>query len=256
MKFLKNNILNIFLSAVLTFFLYGSFYLLHNEKTVNCFLVNSSNMEKLKHNVYISPGASEEQKTQCNEFIKEAHNRVGDLWGSIESDPVYIFCMNFDDYYRYGMYRTEALSRMNVTGEYIIISPWAFNPDDVSHELCHAELFARVGYSNDQKIPLWFHEGLALMVCNDYPGSYEGYVEEWQIRSVNGKIELELSDITTDDNFYNSPNRSDLAYWRSGLEVSRWKSNAGNKGVLELVNLINEGKDFHYAYKLTEGKGN
>ena len=256
MRSFKKNILLVFLFTGLTLFFYSSLYLLYNQKTVNCYLVRISHMEELQHNIYISPAANEEQRSQCLKFVEEAQERVGNLWGSTESDPVYIFCMNFEDYYRYGMYRTEALSRMNITGEYIIISPWAFNPDDVSHELCHAELFARVGYANDQKIPLWFHEGLALMVCKDYPSSYEGYVEEWRARSVSGRIRLDLDNITTDDDFYSSPNRSDLAYWRSGLEVSRWMSSAGNGGVLKLVELINKGNDFHYSYELAEGKGN
>ena len=137
---------------------------------------------------------------------------------------------------------------MNFTGEYVIISPDGLNADDVSHEMCHTELYSRVGYFNDREIPLWFHEGISMLVCKDYPSTYEGYLTEWHSMIKNDPEILPLNRITAENDFYASPSRSSLSYWRSGLEVMRWYELYGKDGLLELTRDITNGKDFYDAY--------
>ena len=210
-------------------------------------------MNEAGDNVYISPDATEEQVRLCRELVKEAKDRNTELWGGINSEPVFLFCTNWDDYYKFGMYRTQAMTRMNFAGEYIILSPAGINPDDVSHEMCHAELYSRVGYENDKKIPLWFHEGLAMLVCREYPQSYSDYIIEWDKMTKGSPDILPLDRISSDEDFYSSPSRSNLAYWRSGMEVSRWFEGSGQDGLLEMMDMLRAGSDFPHAYETVEG---
>lgn len=237
------------ISAVLILMMTVSGYVMFNQHNTRCMLVGISKMDNHGDNIYISPDATETQIKNCLDLVKTAKDRNKELWGSIESNPVFIFCTNWDDYYEYGMYRTQAMSRMNFTGEYVIISPDGFNADDVSHEMCHTELYTRVGYFNDRKIPLWFHEGISMLVCNNYPDSYKAYLNEWHSIIKSGPEILPLNKITVENDFYASPSRSDLAYWRSGMEVMRWYEIYGKEGLLKLTNDLANGDDFYSAYK-------
>lgn len=210
-------------------------------------------MNEAGENVYISPDATEEQVQMCLDLVKEAKNRNTELWGEINSKPVFLFCTNWDDYYKFGMYRTQAMTRMNFAGEYIILSPAGINPDDVSHEMCHAELYSRAGYENDKKIPLWFHEGLSMLVCREYPQSYADYLTEWDKMTKGSPNIMPLNRISSDEDFYSSPSRSNLAYWRSGMEVSRWFEKSGREGLLEMMRMLSAGSEFLTAYETAEG---
>ncbi|WP_332368176.1 hypothetical protein [Spirosoma telluris] len=44
---------------------------------------------------------------------------------------------------------------------YLILGPDGNNTDVIAHELCHDELFARLGWWRvKRQIPQWFNEGL------------------------------------------------------------------------------------------------
>lgn len=212
-------------------------------------------MREVSDNVYVSPNATDKEIQQCLELVNDARERNEELWGEIKSKPVFLICTNWDDYYKFGMYRTQAMTRMNFAGEYIVLSPKGLNPDDVSHEMCHAELYSRVGYENDKKIPLWFHEGLAMLVCKEYPQSYAEYMEEWDIMTNGGPDIIPLDRISSDEDFYSSPSRSNLAYWRSGLEVSRWFERGGRDGLLKMMEMMGSGSEFTQAYETAERRG-
>lgn len=242
---MNNKILHI---SIFLFALIATGFFILNRQMINCMMVEISYMDKLDHNIYVSPDLSPEQKEFVLELVNTAKERNHSFWFDVTSDPVFIFCQNWDDYHKFGMYRTEAMTRMNYSGEYIIISPDGMNADDVSHEMCHAELFQRTGYQNDKKIPLWFHEGLSMMVCEEYPQTYSGYLAEWENLTKTDPSIIPLHRISSDDDFYASPNRSNLAYWRSGMEVSRWLEKYGKEGLFNLIERLNNGENFHGIY--------
>lgn len=228
-------------------------YTTFNRPAVNCMMAEFIYMHEADDNIYISPDATEKEIQQSLALVREAKKRNTELWGDILSNPVFIFCTGWEDYYKFGMYRTQAMTRMNFAGEYIILSPLGMNPDDVSHEMCHAELYSRVGFENDKNIPLWFHEGLAMLVCKEYPGNYKGYLAEWNKMTKSSPDIIPLERISSDEDFYSSPSRSNLAYWRSGMEVSRWFAKSKRKGVLSLLDELKKGYEFNNAYVKAEG---
>jgi hypothetical protein len=233
----------------------SGFFIL-NQQMVNCMMVEVSYMDKTGHNIYMSPNSTPEEKQYVLDLVKTAKERNTIFWSKSTSDPVFIFCLNWNDYYKFGMYRTEAVTRMNYSGEYIIISPNGMNPDDVSHEMCHAELTQRTGYRNDEKIPLWFHEGLSMMVCEEYPRTYNDYLKEWEAITKSEPSIMPLQTISSDNDFYSSPNRSNLAYWRSGMEISRWLEKCGKDGLFTLIKRFNAGENFMSAYNDIEFRSN
>ena len=245
-KLLKYLILSLYICLV--------FYCLCNPRLINCLMVDFSSLQEIQHNVYISEGTTDSEKDSLLELIEISKQRVQDLWGSVESDPVFIICTTFEDYTDYGMYKVDGLASMYPFGTYIIISPDGINENIISHEICHAELHARIGTSKDDEIPLWFHEGLASLVSHHPHNSHDEFKKIWNKRSKNGRVKIELNDISSYDGFYGSPAIMDLSYWRAALEVSRWYEISGKEGLLEFVSLINNGQDIYSSYELVEEK--
>lgn len=245
-RFLRYLILALYICLV--------FYCLCNPRLINCLTINFSSFQEIQHNVYVSESTSNNEKNSILELLDKSKQRVQDLWGSIESDPVFIICTTFEDYKDYGMYKVDGLACMYPFGTYIIISPDGINENILSHEICHAELHARIGLSEDDEIPLWFHEGLASLVSHHSQNSYDEFMKIWNKRSKNGRVKIDLHDISSYDGFYGSPAIMDLPYWRAALEVSRWLEISGKEGLLELVSLINKGQDFNSAYQIIEKK--
>jgi hypothetical protein len=142
-------------------------------------------------------------------------------------------------------------------GTYVVISPQGLNVDVISHEMCHAELTHRLGWlTMSRKIPQWFNEGIALMVDYRYPdkgvdNTYENYLRKWQQTSMQGQIHVSLQDLETVESFYRGDNFwVNLAYLRSGLEVSKWLEKVEQQGLLDLTQALQSGASFEEAWTM------
>lgn len=239
---------------VLCLYIFLVFYCQFNPRLINCLMINFSDMEKIAHNVYVSNETSNSDKEYLLSLIKKSKNRVENLWGSVVVDPVFVICNSHEDYTKFGMYKVDGLTVIYPFETFIIICPDGINENVISHEICHAELYERIGFFDDDEIPLWFHEGLASLVSHNQLNSFDGFNKIWNKRSKNGKVKINLNEIASYDGFYGSPAILDLPYWRAALEVSRWYEITGIKGLLELVTSIRSNKYFEASYKLIEEK--
>lgn len=144
---------------------------------------------------------------------------------------------------------------------YIVLNADGLNTDVVAHELCHAELFERLGWwTTTRQIPQWFNEGLALMVDYRFVAStdslqrYQDYAEECLYLSRGGQFEPSLEEISTMRGFFKHDDAYVmLAYMTAGREVSRWLSKVGKTKVAELTHQIKQGNSFAKTYKTLEG---
>ncbi len=230
------------------------FYCQFNPRLINCLLIDFSDMEKIAHNVYVSKETSSSDKEHLLALINKSKNRVENLWGNLEANPEFIICNSHEDYTNFGMYKVDGLTVIYPFETFVIISPYGINENVISHEICHAELYERIGFFDDDEIPLWFHEGLASLVSHNQPKSFDGIKKIWNKRSKNGRVRIDLNEIASYDGFYGSPAILDLPYWRAALEVSRWYKISGKEGLLELVTSIKSNKDFESSYIMIEEK--
>ena len=217
-------------------------------------MINFSDMEKIDRNVYVSKETSNSDKEHLLTIINNSKNRVENLCGSVEADPVFVICNSHEDYTNFGMYKVDGLTVIYPFETFVIISPDGINENVISHEICHAELYERIGFFDDDEIPLWFHEGLASLVSHNQPNSFDGFKKIWNKRSKNGRVKIDLNEISSYDGFYGSPAILDLPYWRAALEVSRWYEISGKESLLELVTSIKSNKDFESSYNMVEEK--
>jgi hypothetical protein len=233
-----------YISALIIILTFILLYSMFNPWMIRCLLIDFSGMKEIKDNIYISSNTGDEKIKNILEIITESDQRIKDLWGEKKSDPVLLFCTDIEDFYKFGMYKSHGVARNFLFGSYIIIHPEAITTDVLSHELCHAELFHRVGYFNDSEIPSWFHEGLAMMVYKNLPESYLRNMNDMKI------LNDDFKDLESNEDFYSSPVKTNLLYLSALKEVSNWyNSRDGKNDLIRLVEMINIGYNFYDTYE-------
>lgn len=245
-------------------------FLLLFPQLIHCFRVQSSDQFRMltgAPNVYIHQTATSQQVNQFSQQLLAARQRIQRFWGDRRGQAILIYCPYQADYEQYcaGGEGAGCSLGMPWGTSYLILGPDGNNTDVIAHELCHDELFARLGWWRvKQQIPQWFNEGLALMV--DYrfsnPSVWETPDSSSHDRSVwveTGPMHyppspmLKLSELeTTRDFFGNSATHTMLAYQTAADEVARWLSIAGHKSVPVLTNAIANGDAFDDIYRRLE----
>ncbi|MVM34921.1 hypothetical protein GO755_33140 [Spirosoma sp. HMF4905] len=245
-------------------------FLLLYPQLIHCFRIRSSeNFRLLKDipNVYIHQTATSQQQKQLRQHIVAARNRIRRFWGDQRGQAILIYCPNQSDYEHYcaGGEGAGCSLGMPWGTSYLVLGPDGNNVDVIAHELCHDELFARLGWWRvKRQIPQWFNEGLALMV--DYRFSNPTVWETPDSSSHDASVwdetnptpyppspMLKLSELeTTRDFFGSNATHTMQAYQTAADEVARWLSIAGRKSVPILADAIAKGNDFGEVYRRLE----
>lgn len=210
--------------------------------------------------VYVSNDATATERNTLLRAIERSRQRIRQFWGHQLGDSSIIFCHDKARYAEFAMLDEGAGTSLGTpTGSWIVINPAGLNDDVIAHEMCHDELFTRLGwFKTKNSVPQWFDEGLALMV--DYrftnPDSsrrHLDYLDEWMLSTHHGSDALELTDIRTVKGFFGGDRHHiNRAYLTSGLEVSRWLSVVGKPGLHELMLALRHGEAFDHAYARLE----
>ena len=118
-------------------------------------------------NVYVNQQTTRPQAAQLRQHLATARARLTRFWGDRRGRATLIYCPQQADYEQYCIGGEGAGCSLGTPwGEsFLILGPDGNNADVIAHELCHDELFARLGWwRTKREIPVWFNEGLALMV--------------------------------------------------------------------------------------------
>ena len=245
-------------------------FLLLNPQLLQCVSISrSANFRLLvgKPDIYVSQTATSHQLHQLSQHIVAARNRIRQFWGDQRGQAILIYCPKQADYEQYcaGAEGTGCSLGMPWGASYLVIGPDGNNPDVIAHELCHDELFARLGWWRvKRQIPQWFNEGLALML--DYrfsnPGVWEQpdsvtkanpFADENALMSFPQRPMLKLSELeTTRDFFGGDYAHTMLAYQTAADEVARWLSIVGRASVPVLTDAIAKGNEFGNTYRRLE----
>ena len=218
--------------------------------------------------VYVSQAARATQQIQLRTHVQTARARIRRFWGDRRGRAVLIYCPQQADYEQYCVGGEGAGCSLGTPwgASYLILGPDGNNADVIAHELCHDELFARLGWWRvKRQIPQWFNEGLALMV--DYrfsnPAVWDradstqtktsAVEDDDDLMPFARRPMLKLSDLeTTRDFFVGDYGHVMLAYQTAADEVSRWLATVGRAGVPALTSAIADGNDFDDTYRQLE----
>ncbi|GAB3032559.1 hypothetical protein [Spirosoma pulveris] len=218
-------------------------------------------------NVYTSRKATTKQLAQLHEHTQTAYQRIRRFWGDRQGTATLIYCPAQAEYETYCAGGEGAGCSIGTpwSASYLVLGPDGNNTDVIAHELCHDELFSRLGWWRvKREIPQWFNEGLALMV--DYrfsnPSVWEqpdslsqadALVDETRMESFSHYPMMKLTDLeSTRDFFGGSYIHTMLAYETAAAEVARWLAVVGRAGVPTLTNAIKNGSGFRQMYQQME----
>lgn len=216
-------------------------------------------LEKLEFNqtnIYVNPQMSKKERLNIIFLYQKSRLRIDSLFGSTESKPSILVGNTNEVIALFGNSNTKnyqrqptGMTHLTPFGAYIILSPEGTNIDVLSHELSHAELMQRLGWqTRRQKIPIWFDEGLAMLVDKRF-GYWTDLQEDWRsLNDVekNDSSVFSLQNIQTTEQFFTDD--SQLHYFLAQEEVARWYKKKGQKGLLELIEKLKE-NDFEEIYQ-------
>lgn len=249
-----------FLLLVVPFTIALTFYWLF-PYILHCYMIDYSDFKAMKKNIYISGSMPSSLHEKIIDITRQAQDRTRSFWGDVKSRPTFIFCSTEEEFQQFGENRgTPAMVHITPLGAFIIAKPDGTNVDVISHEICHAEFAVRIGlYKKRKKIPAWFDEGLALQLDYryPYPGSnrYKDYLDEWKVLNQGKKLNIELEELENIDAFFQKgEDWTHQAYFRSGMEVTRWLEITKRKGLQELIQQVKKGKPFMEAYQNIESQ--
>lgn len=204
---------------------------------VNALMVGLSSMTEYENHIYMEQSIPEETQKEIIDDYGKSKDKILDFFNEVSASPTIIFVQSPETTKRYAQNRTGQTYYM-YWGNYIVIGPNGFNEDVIAHELMHSELRERV--KKKDSIPVWFDEGLAMLVDDRFS-------------SINtDKVDFEeLERLATRSVFYD-PESSSENYLTAKSEVSRWYGISGKQGLINLINGLNAGTPFYKLYNEIE----
>ncbi len=249
-KVLKFLFIGIFVAGVSYFFLYTHIFY--------CQTIAFSNFEKVHSRLYVSAGIDAAQRQRMEEAVGQARRRIEKFWGESVGQATLILCSNPEEYQKYCHSSEGAGCSLGTPwgDSYLVLNPYGLNVDVVSHEMCHDELFTRLGWwKTTTEVPQWFNEGLALMLDRRFVPEtepmkrYLSYKDEWLYLTHGAQEVLELEDLKSMRGFFGgNQRRVMLAYMTAGMEVSYWLLLTGPKSVHALLDNLGRGGSFSRTY--------
>lgn len=162
-------------------------FLIHKD-VVDCELVGAPKYIEISDDFYVSKNFSKQDHTELQSNLLKARNRVEETFGKLISSPKIVITNNAREVKNLGSNET-ATAHLSFMGECLVFGPQGNNIDVFSHELVHAEVHNRLGwFSQITSIPVWFNEGIALVVDHRPPYLPENiYITNKEIEEVKSK---------------------------------------------------------------------
>jgi len=203
-------------------------------------------LEQMEPSVYVAREVTDPQRAQLLASIQQARSQVIEVYGSLVSSPAVYACANrscYESFNGYGDGRAVA--------DGLLLMPKSFIPEAISHEWSHVELYARAGRSGYGRFPMWFHEGLAVVVSK-LPSHSDDRLREAE--KLGLPIPQRIRELGQLDAWSNALNEYrnfkdiNVVYSAAGHEVRDWLKRAGQQGLLELIENVSSGEKFAAAY--------
>jgi hypothetical protein len=230
------------ISLVVLLILAAAVFYLKYPGLFNCLTIGESyEFKELKDNLYLSKDTPKKLEDSILTVLKEAEKRVCGFWNTdkLTKNPVKIFCNSkllLEDYAG----DNSILTYKTPLNSFIVFSKGRISRDMLSHELSHAEFCARTGYFKNKNIPVWFDEGLAMLV--DYR---EKFSEEKYSR-LKDSIQIKITDLDSPEKFYSG--NYYYHFLSARHEVTSWFNIVRLEGLRELIGRIRNDENFYTVY--------
>ncbi|AWL10703.1 hypothetical protein HMF8227_00195 [Saliniradius amylolyticus] len=134
---------------------------------IACEAVSLSGYQMIAPGVFASPELNNPDSLLTP--VRKGKERVEATFGVLTARPTLILVANAEQAADFGANST-ATAHFTPFGTCMVLGPKGQNVDVIAHEWVHAEVGQRVGWFRfRQEIPVWFNEGVALMVDHRSP---------------------------------------------------------------------------------------
>ena len=240
----KKIILCCCISLILLLLLAAVFFFQFTDLGYRMSVPYRSSFEKVADNIYVNKNYSGNIK-EAIQLTEEAVERDRAFFGELQCTDTTIIIFCDDDKLLSKLDGDHDTKTSYTKKNYISVSDEYLNIDIIAHEFTHAELHTRLNMKALKRIPTWFDEGLATQ--NDYREQYG--LDAWIEQTDNGKNTVPLEDMDTGSEFYADPVEDRrFRYLNAKHEVSVWMDTHQQKGLLELLDKLNNGEEFDVAY--------
>ncbi len=139
--------------------------------TIKAALTDFSDFHKVGNNVYFESDLSETEQRDILTLLDAAKDRITKTFGEPIAKPTIIVTSSAKTASEYGIHDVPAKFLFAPWGNYLILNQKQPSVDVTAHELVHAEIAERLGYTARYwRFSTWFDEGVALQV--DYRSHY------------------------------------------------------------------------------------
>lgn len=138
---------------------------------VKAALIGLSDFHKVGNNVYFESNLSETEQRDMLTLLDTAKDRITKTFGEPIAKPTIIVTSSAKTASEYGIHDAPATFFFAPWGNYLILNQKQPSVDVTAHELVHAEIAERLGYTARYwRFSTWLDEGAALQV--DYRSQY------------------------------------------------------------------------------------
>ena len=191
--------------------------------------------------IYVDKSMPKEQQQKLLQTVKASRQEVRAFFGSAKANPTIYACSTILCAQAFGGISAKAKA---MGDSKVLLSKKGLDSTTLTHELVHIELHKRIGSQKAwHKIPMWFDEGLAVMVCNDkrYAKNYaKSYTE-------NKKPSISLDELVTQQQWIDAVKQGKRPYRVAKEGVQEWYRSNGHQALDALIARMKRGEKFSLA---------
>lgn len=191
----------------------------------------SIGMMRIAPNIYVDPKMSTHQREQLLSNIKQSKESIHTFFGGTESSPKIYACSTRKCFKKFGGVYANAKT---INDDTVFLSNKGQNKTTITHELAHAEFNKRLGKSHWNKVPMWFDEGLAVLICKN--PKYAKTVPT-----------MPLNKLKTHDQWLDAVRDEKPVYNIARQAMENWYKGVGAKGLHDLIARLKKGEDVAFA---------
>lgn len=181
-------------------------------------------------NIYVDKLMPKPQQQQLLQTVKASRKAVRDFFGTVDANPTIYACSTISCAQAFGGVSAKAKA---IGDSKVLLSKKGLDSTTLTHELAHIELHKRIGDKKAwHKIPMWFDEGLAVMVCKD-----KRYTE-------NKEKSISLDKLVTQRQWIDAVKQGKQPYAIAKQGVQEWYHINGHQALDDLIGRMKKGENF------------
>ena len=199
--------------------------------------------DRIEFGLLVSYDTPPKTRDSLLHIYQKAIDRNLKFWKKLKGNPKIIYCHNQQLYNKYANPNRPATVFEKPYKVYLVLSNATLDIDILSHEICHTQLYAHLGWWKKKwQIPSWFDEGLAMQLDHRKAYSEAAYIDLLDRLDYYPNIKT----YTSSKQFYKGTQIDvETNFILARHEVFHWLK---QKSIVEICKKIKDGQSFQEVY--------